>query len=149
VKKRIRYVLLFLSSSVLAQDAKPNFTGTWEMVTGTRAGHAKTTTRIEQTDSTFAISPILPGSVVVDPVVYPIDGTETKQKIGRRLVKRKGHWEGAHLVLEVAGRFRGRQRTTQQAIWFSYGGKIMNMSFHVIGGDPRRDYEFASERIPK
>ena len=101
--------LALLGSLAAAQDVKPNFTGIWRPVGGTRNAE----TRIEQTDSTFAFAPAIEGAAHM--IVYPTDGRTTKER-GRRKVTRTGHWEGLDLILESTATFRFRRRTTREVI---------------------------------
>jgi hypothetical protein len=86
----------------------------WKLVGGTNTSHAHATEWIEQTASTIAITPILDRTGVVHPIVYPIGGSEKKEKLGRQKITRSGHWHSRKLVLELTDTFRGRHTSRKQ-----------------------------------
>jgi hypothetical protein len=140
--RTLTVALVILGSLATAQDVKPNFTGIWRPVGGTRNAE----TRIEQTDSTFAFAPAIEGAAHM--IVYPTDGRTTKEQ-GRRKITRTGHWEGRDLILESTGTFRFRRRTTREVISLSEEGRVMKMSFRLAGGVSRDDHEAVFERVGK
>ena len=134
--------LVILAFLARAQDMKPNFAGIWRPVGGVRNAE----TRIEQTDSTFAFAPATEGAAHM--IVYPTDGATTKEH-GRRKITRTGHWEGRDLILESTATFRFRRRTTREVISLSEDGRVMKMSFRLVGGVSRDDHEAVFERVGK
>jgi hypothetical protein len=140
VNRALTVALVILGSLATAQEVNPNFTGTWKPVGVTRNAQ----TRIEQTDSTFAFAPVTEGAAHM--IVYPTDGTTTKEH-GRRKITRIGHWEGRDLILESTATFRFRRRTTREVISLSEDGRVMKMSFRLVGGVSRDDHEAVFERV--
>jgi hypothetical protein len=146
--------LLFLALAAFGQDMKPNFTGTRRFMSvkpgnGLSSGMEE---RIEQTDSTIAISTIEDKTIVLYRVVYPTDGQEIKTQHGRLTETNTGHWEGTRLILESTGTFKwgvGKNHgphTTRFVLSLSDDGKIME-HIHHVGGDSRHDVESIAERV--
>jgi hypothetical protein len=102
--------------------------------------------RIEQTDPTFTIIPILANGAGAKNV-YPTNGQEKRLRVGHTLHKRNGHWEGPNLVLESTIRFHGRSHTTSEVVSLSPDGKTLTMAFHAFRENHRDDYKVVSERV--
>lgn len=147
-------LLLFLASAAFGQDMKPNFTGTWRVMS-IKPGNGLSNgieERIEQTDSTIAISTIEDKTTVLYRVVYPTNGQEIKTQHGRLTETNTGHWEGTRLILESTGTFKwgvGKNHgphTTRFVLSLSDDGKMME-HIHNVGGDSRHDVESIAERV--
>lgn len=152
--QRIRiFFPLFLALTAFGQDVKPNFTGMWRR---SAQGHSpnRFVERIEQTNSTIAITTIQDGTVIVTPRLFPTDGHETKMRRNRLSETRTGHWEGTNLILESTGSFPSYTGphhgpwTTRWVLSLSNDGKTMKMSIRSLGDkDHRHDSEIVSEKI--
>jgi hypothetical protein len=147
MQQRLAGALIFLATIASAQDVKPNFSGTWK-VTGS-SPNVKTVMQFEQTSTTLEMRPVLDSGHVAKWIAYPIDGTETAEKLGNATFFRSGHWEGTTLVLDSRKNLYRKGLTTREVISLSEDGRLMKTGFHVIGGDPRHDHEMTSERVPK
>ena len=140
---RLTVVLIMLAHSLSAQDARPDFTGTWKVVDA--APNVTTVTEIKQTTSTFAMRAVV-NRTSANWIVYPTDGTETKEKVGNATFFRSGHWDGTRLILESRKTLYRKGPTIQEVVFRTEDGRIKT-SFHVIGGDARHDYTLTSEKI--
>lgn len=145
MQRKLTAAFVLLLSGAIAQDRKSNFCGTWNLVSRPGTASAKVTDRIEQTDSTLAITRISVRSSGT--IVYPTDGREATEQIGRRKIKRSGLWEGDKLVLESKSMWRLKERTNREVLSLSDDGKTMRRTLHLIGAKRTPDQEFAFERI--
>jgi hypothetical protein len=146
MQQQLAGALIFLATTTSAQVVKPNFSGMWK-VTGSSA-NVKSVMQLEQTSTTLEMRPVMDGGAVAKWIAYPIDGTETAERLGNATFFRSGHWEGTTLILESRKNLYRKGLTTREVISLSEDGRLMKTGFHVIGGDPRHDYEMTSERVP-
>ena len=142
-RRMLTGALILLSCILNAQDMKPDFAGTWKVVDA--PPNVKTVIEIKQTDSTLEIRPVV-DRVSTHWIVYPTDGTETKEKVGNATFFRSGHWDGARLILDSRKDLYRKGATTREVFSLTGDGRIKT-SFHVIGGDSRHDYTLTSEKM--
>ncbi|MGA8026105.1 MAG: hypothetical protein WB992_03100 [Bryobacteraceae bacterium] len=124
--------LLLLPLTALAQDAKPNFSGTW-------AVRDFEVDRIDHTEPTIAISPKIRRADVIPTFVFRTDGTEVRSRSGNNEVVRTGHWDGNFLVLETKWIGSGAERTEQDILSLSEDGKVMTKHTRIYAPDKEVD----------
>ncbi|HEY3742763.1 MAG TPA: hypothetical protein VGL53_23115 [Bryobacteraceae bacterium] len=134
------------SVAVAQQTSKPDFTGTWKVLA--ESGKSAETDIIEQTGSTFTITPILASGNKIAPMVYPTDGTKRAQMVGAFKVLRTGHWEGTKLLLESMRDGVSPEHGMVETISLSPDGKTITRSFHVRDGKVP-DHHVTLEKVRK
>ena len=137
-------VVLIVAGIGLAQNGRPDFTGTWRPTATSRGPVVESRIEIKQTASRFSIRHLL-GSTTTGWSIYPTDGTMIKTK-GRNRVETIGHWEKNMLILEVTGPGNApwRRSTTRQTLWLSESGRVLTIQFHELS-DKEADHDYAME----
>jgi hypothetical protein len=135
--------LVFLACISSAQEVKPDFAGRWRVVDA--PSNRKAAMEIKQSSNTLEMRPVLDGASA-HWIVYPTDGTETKEKVGNATFFRSGHWDGVRLILESRKDLYRKGATIQEVVSMTENGRLKT-SFHVIGGDSRHDYTLTSEKL--
>src|SRR5579875_2970688 len=140
--------LLAFTLASRAQNARPDFTGLWRLVSTTLGPVTNAVTEIKQSESTLSLGAVVPGSSSIYWEVYSTDGRVLTTKVGRQLSERSGHWDGSQLVVQVTGPGNApwRRSTEQRILSLSKDGSRMTMRIHNLG-DKRSVHDYAIEWV--
>ena len=118
--RKLISLLLLLPFSELAQDTKPNFSGTWK----SRAFFPATETDwLDHKESVVTIMTKVGIQDVIYPETYTIDGRGSTNN---------AHWEGRTLVLDGKVRVHGVRRGAHVTLSLSEDGKVMTKTVHFL-----------------
>jgi hypothetical protein len=146
MRNRLKIAIILYVSVAAAQSKKPDFSGIWKL--SDFSGKSSEIDKIEQTASTFTITPTLNSASLIEPMIYPTDGSERTQMVGAFKVVRTGHWDGTRLVLESRRIEISREEGIVETVSLSEDGRIMKRSFHNKDGkvsDRENTFEKVSE----
>lgn len=103
LSKRVLLALL-LSVCGLCPSAGSDFSGTWKLL-AIRTGQTTTSlTEIQQTETTVALRPVLPGQSTGQWSIFPTNGNViSEQRRGHRATRRSARWSQDTLILETSG----------------------------------------------
>jgi hypothetical protein len=139
-------ILVLLASLAFGQDAKPDFTGTWQIISR-HPSDARPKTEIKQAENTLSIKHLLDRGNSTDWAVYPTDGTVKTTKDGRHTITRTGQWEGRKLILKETGPGNApwRRSTMHEELTLSDDGRTLTTFFSY--NDRSHDHTITSERV--
>ncbi len=140
--RTVTLLVLFVSGA-MAQDAKPDFSGTWKYETRPFATDREVD-KIAHKEPDVSISEAAGRADVIYTLTYRTDGQDPKPERGLRGVERKAHWEGKTLVLETHF-VRGVDITDKrEELSLSDDGKTMIKRVRVSGakGNSQNRIEF-------
>jgi hypothetical protein len=142
--KRVCLLMLALALPALAQDAKPNFSGAWELdiAKSDLAGMAaprSLTYNVDHQEPKLKLTVVFVSAQGSDTTEKNLttDGQENTNAGEARVEKSKTHWEASDLVTEAQSE-AGRSKVERTERWrLSEDGKTLEneMTLHVSDGD--------------
>lgn len=143
-------LLLSMALSALAQDVKPDFSGTWELnEPSSLFGPAWERDQIDHKGPVLQITPQLPhqGDILIT-TAYVIDGKDQKRTFTGGEITRNARWEGRTLVIDTKTILHGVEKATHQTMDLSDDGKIMTRTIHFSGSEKKLDEKLIFDKVP-
>jgi len=132
--------LLLLAFAAFADDAKPNFSGTWKL-NAAKSDFGPMPPPDSRTDTIDHKDPQVKESVSMATgqgdmqwdIVYTTDGKDSKNTIMGSEMTSTAHWEGKTLVVDTKGSFGGSDMTIHGTMVLSGDGKTLTRQAHIAG----------------
>jgi len=150
-RKLILFALL-IAFAALADDAKPNFSGTWKLnLTKSQLGPMAPDSRTDVIDHK---DPAIRESVNSSSsqgdfqmeTAYTTDGKEAKNTIMGSDFTTKAHWEGNALIVDTKGTTDNGDVTIHGKYELSDDGKTLTKSDHISGGFGEADEKLVFDK---
>lgn len=136
MSKRLIVALLLLAIAAFAQDAKPDFSGAWQL-NAAKSDFGPMPPSDSRTDTIAHKEPVLKESVNAGEfqfeATYTTDGKESKNQIMGSEMISKAHWEGATLVIDSKVDFNGAEMVMHGTMALSDNGKVLTRKVHMSG----------------
>jgi hypothetical protein len=145
--------LLLLSFAAFAQDARPNFTGTWKLNVA-KSDFGPMPPPDSRTDTIDHKDPVLKQSVAMSSgqgdmqfdLTLTTDGKESKNTIMGNDMVSNAHWDGKTLVVDSKANFGGSDMTIHETQVLSDDGKTMTSAAHFSGGMGEGDQKLVFDK---
>jgi hypothetical protein len=138
-RKLIISILLF-AFAAFADDARPNFSGTWKMNAG-KSDFGTMPPPDSRTDTVDHKDPVMKESVSMATgqgdmqwdLTYTTDGKDSKNTVMGSEMTSNAHWDGQTLVVDSKANFGGTDMTIHQTAVLSEDGKTLTRQVHIAG----------------
>jgi hypothetical protein len=132
--------LLLLAFAAFADDAKPNFSGTWKLNAG-KSDFGPMPPPDSRTDTIDHKDPVVKESVAMSTgqgdmqwdITYTTDGKDSKNTVMGSEMTSNAHWEGKTLVVDSKATFDGNDMTIHGTMVLSDDGKTLTRQAHITG----------------
>jgi hypothetical protein len=128
--------ILLLAFPVLAQEAKPDFSGTWTL-NAAKSDFGPMPPADSRTDIITHKEPVLKESVNAGDqqweATYTTDGKESKNTLMGYEMTSTAHWEATALVIESKLDFGGAAIIMHGTVTLSADGKVLTKKTHISG----------------
>jgi hypothetical protein len=144
--------LLLIAFAAFADDAKPNFSGTWKL-NAAKSDFGPMPPPDSRTDTVDHKDPVIKESVAMSTgqgdmswdLAYTTDGKESKGSIMGSDITTTAHWEGTTLIVDSKANFGGSDMTLHGTVVLSDDGKTLTRAVHISGpmgeGDQKLIFE--------
>jgi hypothetical protein len=145
--ERFLCVICVVALPTVAQDAKPDFTGTW-LYEPSPFARDRELDRIDHREPDFKISEKVGRADVIVTFAFRTDGQELEQNHGENGVVRTAHWDGKTVVLDTKWTRDGAVTTTKhEELSLSEDGKIMTKVVRFSGARSKPDQKIELRKI--
>ncbi len=143
---------LLIAVAVFADDAKPNFSGTWKMnVARSQPGAMAPDSRTDIIDHK---DPAIKESISASSsqgdwqmeISYTTDGKDAKNTIMGGDFTTKAHWEGNALIVDTKGSTDNGDMTVHGKYELSDDGKTLTKTTHISGGFGENDEKLVFDK---
>jgi hypothetical protein len=132
--------LLLLAFAAFAEDAKPNFSGTWKLNVG-KSDFGQMPPPDSRTDTIDHKDPVVKESTSMSTgqgdmqwdITYTTDGKDSKNTVMGSEMTSNAHWEGRTLVVDSKANFGGNDMTIHGTVVLSDDGKTLTRQAHIVG----------------
>lgn len=145
--------LLLLAFAAFAQDAKPNFSGTWKL-DAAKSDFGPIPPPDSRTDTIDHKEPVVKESVAMATgqgdmqwdITFTTDGKDSKNEVMGSEMTSNAHWDGSALVVDSKANFGGSDMTIHDSRVLSADGKTMTRTAHIAGPMGEGDQKLVFEK---
>ena len=145
--------LLLLAFAAFADDAKPNFSGTWKLNAG-KSDFGPMPPPDSRTDTVDHKDPVVKESTAMSTgqgdmnwdVTYTTDGKDSKNTIMGSEMTSNAHWDGKTLVVDSKVNFNGSDMVIHGTMVLSDDGKTLTRQAHMSGPMGEGDQKLVFEK---
>jgi len=138
--RKLIVAFLLLAFAAFADDAKPNFSGTWKL-NAAKSDFGPMPAPDSRTDTIDHKDPVVKESVAMSSsqgdmnwdLTYTTDGKDSKNEVMGSEMTSNGHWDGKTLVVDSKGNFGGSDMTIHSTMQLSDDGKTLIRTAHMAG----------------
>ena len=144
--RTIILLTLALASAAMAQELKPNFSGTWKFEPSPFA-HDREVDKITHNEPDFAITEQVGRADVLYTLTFRTNGQPPKDPQNLSAIERTAHWEGKTLVIHCKFLRSTDGSEKREELSLSDDGKTMTKRVHFTGAKTRPDQRVDLKKV--